>query len=144
MGAYIRRPCTASHTFIRHRTNGHGGACDIGALDHNRGRRWPMRAPISTIFWAIIIPIWWEIPHRAHIISARVYNDLSMPGGDDEANILHTGCVLGEDVFEVNTPVIGQLPNAYSTIVAAADNARSQCILAQRTYQLTLIYVCSQ
>jgi hypothetical protein len=58
-----------------------------------------------------------------------------MAGGNDEANVLHTGCVLGKHVFELDTLVIHQSPNSHSTIITAADDVRTQCILAQRTYQ---------
>ncbi len=69
---------------------------------------------------------------QAHLIDARVYNDLCMSGSDDEANVLHTGCVLGERVFELDALVsIHQSPNAHTTIITAADNVRTRCILAE-------------
>jgi hypothetical protein len=53
-----------------------------------------------------------------------------MAGGNDEANVLHTGCVLGKHVFELDTLVIHQSPNSHSTIITAANDVRTQCILA--------------
>ncbi len=53
-----------------------------------------------------------------------------MAGGDDEANVLHTSRVLSEHVFELNIRVIDESPNAHSTIIAAADDVRTKCILA--------------
>jgi hypothetical protein len=65
---------------------------------------------------------------------ARVYNDLCVSGGDDKANVLHTGCVFGEHVFELDTPIsANQSPNAHTAIIAAADDVRTQCILARRS-----------
>ncbi len=71
---------------------------------------------------------------RLYISSARVYNDLYVGGGDDEANVLHSGCVLGENMFELYMSVsVDHTPNVHTTIITTADDVRTQSILVQRT-----------